>query len=73
MILIHPGNWAGDVHLGLKSDVQGCILIGRKTGVLDGQHAVLESRNAIMDMKREMGTEPFVLKVRWDETGGIRV
>ncbi len=31
-ILIHVGNWAGDVEDGYESDVQGCVLVGAQVG-----------------------------------------
>lgn len=57
-ILIHAGNYAGDKTLGLKSNIEGCILLGMKRGKLNGQAAVLQSKDAIrafvafMDAKR---------------------
>lgn len=54
-ILIHAGNFAGDVAKGFKTHVQGCVLLGTRWGWLGGQRAILMSRpmvrrfNAIMD------------------------
>lgn len=62
-ILIHSGNWAGDVSKGLKSHVNGCILLGLQKGTLQGQLAVLNSRLATNKFMREMEKEPFVLKI----------
>ena len=47
-VLIHSGNYAGDVSLGLKSHVEGCILLGTKRGSMHGQRAVLCSKVAVM-------------------------
>src|SRR5664280_2168424 len=33
-IRIHSGNFAGDARKGLRTDVQGCILVGQETGAL---------------------------------------
>ena len=33
-IRIHIGNFGGDVSLGLRSDILGCILLGTSTGIL---------------------------------------
>lgn len=62
-ILIHSGNWAGDIHKGYKSHVNGCILLGKKAGWLAGQRAVLSSRITIRRFMEFMNYEPFTLKV----------
>ena len=46
-IYIHPGNVGGDEAKGFESHTEGCILLGRKRGVLWGQKAVLTSRPAV--------------------------
>ncbi len=43
-VLIHSGNYAGDVAKGWKTHVQGCVLLGSKFGRIGGQRAVLASR-----------------------------
>lgn len=43
-ILIHKGNLAGDKTKGFKTDVEGCILLGNRFGLLNNQLAVLNSR-----------------------------
>jgi Family of unknown function (DUF5675) len=68
-ILIHAGNLCGDRELGLKSDVDGCILLGTKTGVLGTQRAVLRSKTAMHGLRQALGTDPFELIV-WDRTNG---
>jgi len=40
-VLIHNGNLAGDTRKGYKSNVEGCILVGKYFGKLHGQDAVL--------------------------------
>jgi hypothetical protein len=62
-ILIHSGNWAGDVNKGYKSHVNGCILLGQKAGWLQGQRAVLTSKPTIRRFMEFMGYEPFTLKI----------
>jgi hypothetical protein len=62
-ILIHSGNWAGDVNKGFKSHVNGCLLLGKKSGWLAGQRAVLSSRITIRRFMEFMEYEPFTLKV----------
>lgn len=59
-ILIHAGNVAGDRSKGLKSDVDGCILVGASRGALYGQPAVLQSRVALNQLLKLV---PGVLSV----------
>lgn len=63
-ILIHAGNWAGDIKAGLRSDVQGCILVGLETGELRGQKALLSSGAAMQKLRSWLGREPFCLQIR---------
>lgn len=62
-ILIHPGNWAGDVRKGFKSNSMGCLLFGRRRGLLSGQKAVMVSRPAVRDFNRKMAKQDFYLLV----------
>lgn len=48
-ILFHAGNWAGDTSHGYRTHSWGCILLGRRRGMLKGQQAVLASRLAVRD------------------------
>lgn len=63
-ILIHNGNYCGDVTLGLKSHVQGCQLTGLARGLLAGQLAILNSRLALRLFNEALMEEPFILEVR---------
>lgn len=65
-ILIHPGNWCGDKSKGLKSDVEGCILLGMSIGYMDGQRAVTDSRAAVRALLYMMHGQPFELVVEWE-------
>lgn len=60
-VLIHSGNYAGDVDKGLKSHVQGCILLGKYFGNMEGQRAILLSRPTVRAFMDHMGGEPFTL------------
>lgn len=62
-ILIHKGNYCGDEAQGFKSDIDGCILVGKELGRLDGQHAVRRSAAAMDDLLRALGTESFRLSI----------
>ena len=62
-ILIHSGNWAGDVDKGFKSHVNGCILLGKSMGYLAGQRAILNSRITIRAFMNRMENKPFNLHI----------
>lgn len=55
-ILIHSGN--------VPSDTQGCLLVGMRHGWIEGQNAVLESRNALEQLRAALGTEEIYLQIR---------
>lgn len=63
-ILIHSGNYAGDVSKGYKSHVMGCILLGKESGFLGGQVAVLNSRITVRAFMEEMNYETFRLRIQ---------
>lgn len=63
-VLIHSGNYAGDVSLGYKTNVQGCILLGTVRGALQSQLAVLNSRIAVRRFMDRMNNNEFLLKVQ---------
>ncbi len=62
-ILIHAGNWAGDVSKGFKTHVNGCILLGKKHGFLVNQRAVLTSRVYVRKFMNYMNLKEFKLEV----------
>ncbi len=72
LILIHTGNWGGDVSKGFRSHVLGCIVLGLQHGRREGQLAVFVSRPAVTLLEREMARQPFVLEVRaWDSSTSL--
>jgi len=54
-ILIHIAN--------VPKDVEGCIGVGRKLGILMGDWAVLDSKLAFEAFMAEFGSEPFQLTI----------
>lgn len=62
-ILIHAGNYAGDTRFGLRTDTQGCILIGGGRGRLKGQNILVASRKALRDFMAALGGQDFYLQV----------
>jgi uncharacterized protein DUF5675 len=63
-ILIHTGNFGGDVAKGFLTHVLGCIILGLYAGRLQGQLAVMVSRPAVTVLMREFNGAPFTLEVR---------
>lgn len=63
-ILIHAGNYCGNRAKGYKSDVEGCILLGKAQGVLNGQKVVLDSKRAVKEFMALTGGEPIRLKIQ---------
>jgi hypothetical protein len=62
-ILIHSGNLAGDTTQGLKSHVEGCILLGSYWGVIGGQLALMNSKPTVRRFMDRMQGESFTLIV----------
>lgn len=62
-ILMHSGNFAGDISKGFKTNVEGCILLGKKFGYLFGQRAILNSRITLRSFKNYMSNENFNIKI----------
>ena len=62
-ILIHWGNYAGDAALGYKTDSNGCILLGKKRGILLDQKAVLASVVTLKALLKATKGESFNLTI----------
>ena len=63
-VLIHAGNRAGDIEKGWKSDVLGCILVGKVFGKLQGQLAILQSQKALDEFTSHLlGETRFELEI----------
>lgn len=62
-VRIHSGNFAGDERQGLKSNVEGCILLGSGYGRLDGQEAILHSRDTLKKFEALLNGRSFELIV----------
>jgi hypothetical protein len=63
-ILIHAGNLAGDVSKGFLTNSSGCILLGMKTGTINGQLAVLLSKQAIYEFNNLLGGQEITLTIK---------
>lgn len=64
-IEIHSANWAGDTDKGLKCQLLGCLAPGRAIGELEGQKAVLSSRDALIGLECDLAGETFALTIGW--------
>lgn len=62
-ILIHVGNWAGDIKKGLRTDVYGCILLGKKHVEWKNQRMVANSRITVNAFQDYMEWETFTLHI----------
>lgn len=63
-ILIHVGNWAGDISQGLKSDSEGCILLGQDVDRLSSQLAVTQSRKTMKHFIEMTEKKPIIINIR---------
>lgn len=62
-ILIHAGNWAGDISKGYRTDSMGCILLGYKVALLHKQRAVTNSRTTLQTFMSKLDNKPFKLTI----------
>lgn len=68
-IEIHAANYAGDVTLGFRSDLLGCIALGKEIGPLEipgplrQQMCALRSRIAIAEFEANTGLEDLQLTI----------
>ena len=62
-IRIHSANFAGDDTKGFKRQLNGCIALGEKVGIMDGQRALLLSKPAIRRLEALTLGKPFTLEI----------
>ncbi len=60
---IHAGNFCGDVEKGFKTDVKGCIILGRAILSLAGQLALSSSKDALKAFEDDLDKEDFTLTI----------
>lgn len=65
MVEIHKGNFCGNGDKGLKSDVEGCIIVGRAIDEIAGQKAVISSSDALQSLMADLDGAAFALTVEW--------
>ncbi len=69
---IHSANFAGDVSKGWKSELLGCIMLGKTIGKLANdkgisQTAILASKTAIGEFMNHMAGSDFMLTIKDSE------
>lgn len=62
-IEIHPANFMGDRIMGMRCDLEGCISLGTSVGPMNGQRAILCSRQAFVQFYSDLNEEPFELEI----------
>ena len=62
-ILIHAGNFAGDVERGFLTNSRGCILVGCARGTANGQLAVLDSQAGMRLLRGAVGLHDCILTI----------
>lgn len=63
-ILLHSGNFGGDKSKNYKTHTMGCILLGKRSGFLGGQVAVLNSRITVRSFMEELDYQPFNFRIQ---------
>lgn len=63
-VLIHASNFAGDTSLDWRAQLLGCISLGERIGIMEGQRALLLSRPAVRKFEDFMKHQPFVLEIK---------
>ena len=63
-IRVHGANFMGDISMGYRSQLNGCVALGERLGTFEGQKAVLLSAPAMRRFEKVMGYEPFEIEIR---------
>lgn len=63
-ILIHSANYMGDMEKGYKTQLKGCIALGERLGIMEGQKALLMSAPAIRRFYNLLNGESFELEIK---------
>lgn len=72
-ILIHSANFAGDITKGFRSELLGCIALGRKRASYQGQRGLFLSRPTVRQFNTVMGHKDFLLEIKNAESYRIPV
>lgn len=63
-IRLHSANFMGSTEDGYKCQLNGCIALGLKVGLMDGQKALLLSKPAMRQFESLMSEEDARLEIR---------
>lgn len=63
-IRIHPANFMGDKNRGYFCEMDGCIALGKIIGKMNGQKALMRSRDALSSFETYLAGEEFILEIR---------
>lgn len=63
-VRIHPANFMGDASKKLLCQLNGCIALGEKRGIMEGQKAILVSQPAVEQFQALAAGRPFDLEIR---------
>lgn len=63
-IRIHAANLMGDVSKGFHAQLNGCIALGEKLGIIEHQKAVLISASAVREFETLMNRSTFTLEIK---------
>lgn len=63
-IRIHSANFMGDLELGFRRQLNGCISMGERLGHINNQKAVLLSQPAIRKFEAKMNWKTFFMEIR---------
>ena len=66
-ILIHSATWAGDRKQGMRSDLRGCIALGKNYGSYQGQRGIFVSRPTVRQFNEFFGQGSFILEIKHAE------
>lgn len=59
----HPANFMGDKTKNYRCQLNGCIALGERLGVMGGQKALLVSAPAVRRFEQHMNLQPFILQI----------
>lgn len=62
-IRIHAANFMGDDSKGFKRQLNGCLALGERLGVMDGQKSLLVSKPKVRQFETLMAGKPFILEI----------
>ena len=64
-VLVHSANFMGDASLGWRCQLAGCVALGERLGLMDGQRAILISAPAVRQFETLMQHKPFILEITY--------